>query len=224
MLHKADSGSLAAARHQMVEQQVRTLDVTNDRVLDVLHALPRDRFAPARFRELAYADTQIPLAHGECMLSPAVEGRLLQALELESEDRVLDVGTGSGYLAAALSRLAGEVLSVDLHEDFVAAARERLATMGIGNVSVEQRDIAAAGLPDGPFDAIAITASLPAFDEALLGSLKPGGRLFVVTGDDPVMEALLVVRGNSDDWHRTSLFETSLPRLRNLPEPPAFTF
>lgn len=224
MLHESDPSDPATARQQMVAQQVRTSDVTDDRVLAVLEDLPREAFVPAAYRHTAYADTRIPLPHGECMLSPAVEGQLLQALELEPEDSVLEVGTGSGFLTAALARLCGKVLSVDLHDDFVTSAGKRLADLGIGNVSLAVHDVATAGLPDGTFDAIVISGSMPAFDEAMLGSLKPGGRLFVVCGDEPIMEAQLIVRGTSDDWHRTSLFETVLPRLRNLVEPSGFSF
>jgi protein-L-isoaspartate(D-aspartate) O-methyltransferase len=211
-------------RRQMVEQQIRTCDVSDVLLLDTLEQLPRERFVPDAFRQLAYADTEIPLPHGECMMRPSVEGQLLQALELEAEDRVLEIGTGSAYLTACLSRLAGEVLSVDLHADFLDRAGKLLDELQIRNVTLQQRDVVREAYPDGRFDVVAITGSMPTLDERLLQHLEPGGRLFVVTGAAPIMEAQLVLRGADDSWHRSSLFETLLPRLRNIEEPPAFAF
>lgn len=213
-----------AVRRQMVEQQIRTSDVTEIPLLKILEELPREQFVPDAFRLLAYADTEIPLPHGECMMRPSVEGQLLQALELEAEDRVLEVGTGSGYLTAALARLAGHVLSVDLHQDFLERARTVLDELEICNVELQQRDIIGNGLPDGRFDAIAITGSMPALDETFLQHLEPGGRLFVITGDAPVMVAELITQGSDSSWHRSSLFETWLPRLQHIREPSAFRF
>lgn len=211
------------ARQQMVEQQIRTWDVTENRILDVVAALPRERFVPPGLERLAYADTSLPLAHGERMMAPSVEGRLLQALEIEPEDEVLEIGTGSGYLAACLASLARHVVSVDLHSDFLRDAGQVFADLGIDNVALQQHDVAA-GMPEGQYDAIAVTGSVAAFDPAWADSLKPGGRLFVVTGDDPVMDALLVVRGDDGALHKRSLFETSLKRLQNVGEPSRFRF
>ncbi len=213
-----------AIRRQMVEQQIRTCDVTEVSLLRVLEQLPRERFVPDAYRQLAYADTEIPLAHGECMMRPSVEGQLLQALELEAEDRVLEVGTGSGYLTAALACLAGQVLSVDLHQDFLERAGAVLDELDISNVELQQRDVVSDGLADGKFDVIAITGSMPILDETYLQHLEPGGRLFVITGNAPIMVADLILHGSDGSWHRSSLFETYLPRLQHISEPSEFRF
>lgn len=211
------------ARRLMVEQQIRAWEVTDARVLSLFGAVSRDEFVPPAFRQLAFADCSIPLGHGEVMMVPSVEGRLVQALDLSPEDRVLEVGTGSGYLTACLAKLAGHVDSIDIHRDFVTDAQARLADHGIDNVSLSVMD-ACAELPEGPFDAIAVTGSLPVLDQRYIDALEPGGRLFIVTGDEPIMEAQLVVRGADGMWQSTALFETALARLQNAPEPTGFSF
>lgn len=213
-----------AARLQMVEQQIRTWDVRAAPLLNLLGELPRHRFVPREFADLAYADTEIPLAHGELMMRPAVEGRLLQALAIGSQDRILEIGTGSAYLTACMACLGGEVVSVDLQADFVESAKALLAELAITNVALQQRDAIQQGFPEGEFDAIVVTGSLPRIDRGWLKSLKADGRLFVVTGEAPSMEAKLVVRDQNADWTETSLFETWLPRLRHVAEPSSFTF
>ena len=210
------------ARRQMVEQQVRVWDVTDTAVLETLGEVERERFLPAGFADVAYADTEIPLGHGQVMLRPVIEGRLLQALAPRPTDRALDVGTGSGYLAACLSRLCREVSSIDLFDKFVGDATERLARAGIRNVEASCMD-ATAELPAGEFDVIAVSSSMPHVDERLPRALGDGGRLFVVEGTPPVMNALLITR-RGDEWQRQSLFETSIPPLLNLPEEPVFSF
>lgn len=211
------------ARRLMVEQQIRAWEVTDTRVLGLFGTISRDEFVPPAFRQLAFADCSIPLGHGEVMMVPSVEGRLVQALDLKPEDRVLEVGTGSGYLAACLAKLAGRVDSIDIHRDFVTDAGARLTDHGIDNVSLSVMD-ACAELPEGPFDAIAVTGSLPVLDQRYIDALAPGGRLFIVTGDEPIMEAQLIVRGADGTWQSTSLFETALARLQNAPEPTGFSF
>lgn len=211
------------AQRQMVEQQIRTWAVTNDRVLELFSTLPREQFVPSSFRQLAFADCAIPIGHGERMMVPAVEGRLIQALDPQRDETVLEIGTGTGYLTACLARLAGHVESIDIHQDFATAAAARLADFGIENVSISVMD-ACRELPTGAFDVIAVTGSLPALDQRYIDALKPGGRLFIVTGFAPVMNAERVVRGNDETWHATSLFETSLGRLQNADEPNGFSF
>ena len=211
------------ARSQMVMQQVRGWDVFDADVLKVLGDIPRERFVPAAFTSLAFAETQIPLGHGQFMMAPTVEGRLLQALKLLPMEDVLEIGTGSGFLAACLGRLAGSVTTIDIVPEFTSTAAEKLAREGIRNVTAETMD-AAKVLPEGPFDAIAMTASLPMVDPRFLEPLKPGGRLFVVVGDPPAMEARLVVRGTDGQSEVTSLFETSLRPLLHAARPPAFRF
>ena len=213
-----------AARLQMVEQQIRTWDVFAAPLLNLMNDLPRHRFVPAGLEALAYADTEVPLGHGELMMRPALEGRLLQALEIEAEDRILEVGTGSGYLTACLATLGAEVVSVDLYDDFIESASARLDDLAITNVSLHQRDAVRDGLPEGTFDAIVVTGSLPRLDKQLLKSLRPGGRLFVVVGEAPIMDAQIVVLGDGAEWTRSSLFETLLPRLRHVEPPPKFSF
>lgn len=211
------------ARRQMVEQQVRAWEVSDPRVLEVLGELPREEFVPAGYESLAFADTAIPLPHGQRMLTPTVEGRLLQSLDLSAADEVLEIGTGSGFLTACLARLAGNVTSVDIFADLVEAADARLKGLDIGTVRLQQMD-AMQALPAGRFDAIAVGGSMPVFDRRLFDVLKPGGRLFVVVGTAPVMDARLVTRAEGDQPRVTSLFETSVPPLINAPAAPAFTF
>jgi len=207
----------------MVQQQLRTWDVHEASVLGVFEELSRADFVPSAFTQLAYADTEIPLKHGQKMMKPIVEGRLLQALELSRNHSVLEIGTGSGYLTACLALLAGSVFSIDYYEDLVTQATQRLSNLGLDSVTIECMD-ALAELPDGQFDAIAVTGSLPRPDQRLLAALKPGGRMFVVTGDSPVMSAELVTRGNGEEWQATSLFETDIAPLLNVKATPEFSF
>ncbi|HSC47621.1 MAG TPA: protein-L-isoaspartate O-methyltransferase [Gammaproteobacteria bacterium] len=214
---------MQSARNQMVQQQVRAWDVLDLRVLTVLENLPREQFVPPRLRNLAYADTNIPLGHGEVMMTPKLEGRVLQALNPQSSESALEVGTGSGFLAACLSKLAGEVLSLEIHPDFTAAAGRTLNGLGLRNVKLETRDgTQLEGLQR--FDVIAVTGSLPVYDRVYQEHLQVGGRLFVIVGRSPVMEALLVTRVAEDAWSRESLFETDLPALQNAPAPRSFQF
>ncbi|HYW03242.1 MAG TPA: protein-L-isoaspartate O-methyltransferase [Gammaproteobacteria bacterium] len=213
------------ARRNMISQQVRAWEVLNQRVLEMLEQMPRERFTPERYRTLAYSDTQIPLAHGEVMMEPKVEGRLLQALDIQPGDRVLEIGTGTGYLTACLANLAGSVHSVEIHEDFLDPAAGRLRELGIENVTLDSED-AARGFsdPDRRFDAIAVTGSLPTLHYGFHRSLEIGGRLFVIVGTQPIMEALLITRMGEQEWSTESLFETDLPALRNLEAPSDFSF
>lgn len=211
------------ARLQMVNQQVRGWNVYDENVLAMLRDLPRDHFVPAGYTSVAFADIAIPLGHGEHMMTPTIEGRLLQALGLTGEENVLEIGTGSGFMTACLARLAAHVTSIDIHDDFIESARDKLETAGIRNVDVMQMD-AIQELPDGPFDAIAVTGSLQTFDPRFVEALSRHGRLFVVVGDGPAMEAKLIERTNDHDWHTVSLFETSLAPLVHGALPPQFSF
>ena len=213
----------AKAREFMVEQQVRPWDVLDPRVLDALAALPRDAFVPAAHRALAYADVALPLAHGEVMMKPVVEGRTLQALALDPADEVLEIGTGSGFLSACLGRLAREVVSLERHADLADAARARLADTGLGgNVRVETAD-AFEWNTERRFDAVCVTGAVDAIPARFLQWLRPDGRLFVVRGRAPVMEAVLV-RNGVNAPRIESLFETDLPYLAGAAPAPAFTF
>ena len=210
------------ARFNMVEQQVRPWEVLDQAVLDRLAGVPRERFVPEDYRGLAYADTRIPLGDGDVMMPPREEGRLLQALSLGVGDHVLEVGTGSGYLAALAAGLARRVTTVEIVATRKAHAERKLAQFG--NVEVVEGDAVRGWAPAAPYDAIAVTGSLPMIDDAFLRQLKPGGRLFVVVGDPPAMEARLVTRTGAQDWATESLFETVLPPLVGAVRPNQFEF
>lgn len=212
------------ARFNMIEQQVRPWDVLDQHVLDTMKTIPREHFVPERYRSLAFADTNIPLGHEQVMMAPKLEGRLLQALALAPGDRILEIGTGSGYLTACLAKLAGRVHSVDIHADFVEQARSKLAQHGIANVTLEVADAASGWSSSDGFDAIAVTGSLPVLHQGFHHALKPGGRLFVIAGKPPIMQALLITRVREQEWNQESLFETALPALVNAPQPEAFKF
>jgi len=211
------------AREQMIDQQIRAWDVLQPRVLRILGEIPRERFVPDAWSSLAFADTEIPLAHGENMMAPKVEGRLLQALEIEPGDRVLEVGTGTGFLTACLARLGEHVVSVDCYSDFGATAGDRLRESDIVNTELLTMD-AMQELPAGEFDAIAVTGSVPRFEQRFADALAMDGRLFLVVGEAPVMEALLITRTGENEWSRESLFETVLKPLRNATPPSGFRF
>ena len=211
------------ARQQMVNQQVRGWNVYDEQVLAALAEVPRERFVPARFETLAFADTEIAIGHGQHMMTPTVEGRVLQALGLKGHERVLEVGTGSGFLTACLATLAARVTSIDIYEDFLERAAQDLDACDIDNVELLQMD-AMQELPEGGFDAIAVTGSLQVFAPRFVSALDDQGKLFVVTGDPPAMQAKLVERVADNDWHTVSLFETSLTPLVNAALPQQFAF
>jgi protein-L-isoaspartate(D-aspartate) O-methyltransferase len=211
------------ARQQMVEHQVRTSDVFDPTVLNVLGTVPREQFVAAGFESLAFADTELPIGHAQLMMTPQVEGKLLQSLAVLPSDSVLEIGTGSGFLTACLARLARSVTSIDIYDDFLAAARANLADCGISNFELGNMD-ATTALPAGEFDVIAVCGSIEVFDQRYAAALRPGGRLFVVIGAAPSMEALLVHRIDADNWQTTSLFETELDALINGTLPPQFSF
>ncbi len=211
------------ARHNMIEQQIRPWDVLDQRVLDVLAQIPREDFVPERYRNLAFSDIAIPLGHGEVMLKPNVEGRILQALALQPTDRVLEIGSGSGYLTAGLARQAASVTSVDIIPNFIEAARRKLKAHGFDNVALHTGD-ASHGWGEHRYHAIAVTGSVATIAEVWRQSLSVGGRLFIVVGQPPIMEALLITRVGEQEWVRESLFDTELPPLRHAAPVKAFEF
>lgn len=204
----------------MVEQQVRPWDVLDPRLLDVLATLPRESFVPGAQRSLAYADLPLPLPHGGFMFKPVVAGRALQALALQPGDTVLEIGTGSGYLTACMARLAREVVSLERHADLAAAARDVLAAQALRNVEVVHAD-AFEYAPTRRFDAICVGGAVDAVPQRFLEWLQPGGRMFVVRGRAPAMEAVLV-RQDAGGPRIESLFETDLPYLVGAAPVPAF--
>lgn len=213
----------AALREQMVDQQVRAGDVLDDRVLDAMLGIRREVFAPEAYRQVAYADAPIPLPHGQKMLPPIVHGRILQALATNPEEVALIVGTGSGYLAACLGKLASRVRAIEIFPELVELTRANLLTVAVNNVGVEVGD----GMQlseEGAYDVVAVTGSLPLYDERFQRALRIGGRLFVVVGQSPIMEAWKVTRVGEREWQRESLFETVIDPLINAPQPPKFVF
>lgn len=212
------------ARFNMVEQQIRPWDVLDTAVLDLLFEVKRERFVPEACRGLAFADLEIPLAHGESMMSPKLEARIVQELGVKPGDAVYEVGTGSGYLTALLAKLARHVTSAEIHPDLLSRAKANLAAAGIGNVTLLEGDSARAPLAESAFDVIAITGSLPVIPQAFLDRLNVGGRLFAVVGDAPVMKAVVVRQPAAGSFQHTELFETLLKPLVNAPQPPRFRF
>jgi protein-L-isoaspartate(D-aspartate) O-methyltransferase len=200
------------ARQNMVSNQVRTWEVLDARVLDVLAALRREDFVPATCRDMAYADLELPLGHGETMMKPVVEGRMLQALELTASDRVLEIGTGSGFISACLSRLAGHVTSLDIHADFTTSARSALRAAQCDNVELITAEAVREFAPAQRYDAIAVTGAVATLPQRWLGWLNPGGRLFVVQGQAPAMQAMLL---RADSGSSEILFETDLAYLQH---------
>lgn len=208
----------------MTFQQVRAWSVLDEQVLDVFERLPRELFVPEAWKGAAYGDLPIPLADGQHMLVPSVAGRLLQALALKRSDRVLEIGTGSGYVTACLAMLATHVLSLEIRPALATAARRNLAAAAIGNAEVEEADAFAWEGGSPRFDAIVITGSMPVYDPRFEAWLKPGGRLFAIAGSAPVMEAMLVRLDASGTPRRLGLFETVVDPLDHAPTVARFTF
>jgi protein-L-isoaspartate(D-aspartate) O-methyltransferase len=211
------------AREQMVEQQVRAWDVLDERVLAVMRRVPRERFVPEKQRFLAFADLPIALAHGEHMLRPSVVGRLLQALDLSGSEHVLEVGTGSGFVTACLAATSQAVRSVEIFPDLADRARANLAGLNVANAHVVNDDALLIS-QDTRYEAIALTASLPEYDERWERQLAIGGRLFVVVGEAPIMEARLVRRLSEEAWTSETVFETIVDPMRNARRPEEFSF
>lgn len=199
------------ARHAMIEQQVRPWDIVDLQVLAAMSAVPRENFVPAAYRDLAFADTELPIGHGETMFKPVLEGRMLQGLKLQPNDEVLEIGTGTGFITACLASLCRSLVTVDLHADFIANAKNRLAALDLNNVRYEQAD-ALAFNPDQQFDAIAVTGAVTDVSQVFLDWLRPGGRLFIIHGQSPAQEAVCLTR-STQGFDTESLFETDIPYL-----------
>lgn len=212
------------ARLNMIEQQIRTWEVLDQRVLDLIERIHREDFVPEEFRRLALADIQIPLDHGQYALTPKMEARILQTLDLRSDDKVLEVGTGCAYLTALLAAMAGQVISVDLHPDFTRQAAAKLARHGLHHVTLETGDAAHGWSKDAPYDAIVVTGSVPMLESCWQEQLKINGRLFITVGTAPVMEAMLLTRSGEQEWTRETLFETDIPPLAGVRPVAQFRF
>jgi len=213
----------ADVREQMIEQQVRAWDVLDGRVLEILRKVPRDQFTPDQQRFRAYADAEVPLPHDQHMLRPSVVGRLLQALELTGKEHVLEIGTGSGFITACLRTAAAQVRSLEIYPSLAEMARRNLDSLSMRDVDVVTADAMEVNTGNR-YGAIAVTASLPVYDGRFEQQLEIGGRLFIVVGEAPVMDARLIRRTGETSWSSESLFETVIDPLVNARRPPEFSF
>ena len=220
--------NLEQARHNMIEQQIRPWDVLDNDVLQTLVAVRREAFVPAAYQSLAFVDTEIPLPCGQNMLSPKVEARLLQEAKLTGRERVLEIGAGSGYMAALLARHADHVVTVEIEPELKELAERNLKAYGVTNVTVEAGDGARGwaghGKQSAPYDVILLSGSVPVLPEALLTQVRVGGRILAVVGDAPAMSACLVTRTADGAWDTQKLFETSIKPLKNAARPSSFRF
>ena len=212
------------ARANMVEQQIRPWDVLDQRVLDIITEVPREHFVSDEYLGVAYADSNIPLGHGESMMAPKLEARMIQALNIENDEHVLEVGTGSGYVAALMSRLARRVTSVEIYPAFLQTAEKRLQKHGYTNVECLEGDGCRGWAENAPYDVIALTGSLASLDPIFESQLSIGGRLFAVIGDSPIMNAELITRTDENTYTRETLFETDLKPLVGAEAVKAFNF
>lgn len=215
--------NIEQARFNMIEQQIRPWDVLDPQVLDLLFVVKRENFTPPAYRSLAFADMELPLGDGQCMLTPKVEAKLLQELDLRKTDKVLEIGTGSGYMAALLAARAEHVITVECRPALAELARQNLAAAGVANVTVETGNGAAGWPARGPYDAIVVSGSLPTLPEALLKQLRVGGRLAAIVGEAPVMEAVLVTCTGEGVFNSVNLFETVIAPLDGFAPKPSFS-
>ncbi|MEN3371406.1 protein-L-isoaspartate O-methyltransferase [Dechloromonas sp. ZS-1] len=216
--------NIEQARFNMIEQQIRPWDVLDPQVLDLLFVVKREDFVPAAYRNLAFADMEIPIGDNQAMLAPKIEAKLLQELSLKKTDKVLEIGTGSGYMAALLAGRADHVVSVESRPELAAQARQNLDNAGVRNVTIEIGDGSQGWSARGPYDAIVVSASLPTLPAALLKQLRVGGRLAVIVGDAPVMQAQLITCTAEGTYNTVNLFETVVPPLDNATAKTAFSF
>lgn len=216
--------NIESARHNMVVNQIRAGSVLDDRILELVGRGPRQDFVPDALRNLAFVDMQIPLGHGEVMMAPLVEARLLQALAIKPTDKILEIGTGSGYMTWLLAQLGAKVHSVEIRAEFTDRASGRLAAHGARTVELEIGDGARGWDKHAPYDVILVTGSLPMQPDGFKKSLAVGGRLIAIVGQSPAMEARLITRITESGFDTRSLFETDLPALKNVLAPSAFAF
>jgi len=212
------------ARFNMVEQQIRPWEVLDQDVLDLLYVVPREEFVPEACRTLAFTDMEIPIGEGETMWAPKIEARALQELAVRKADRVLEVGTGSGYLTALLAHRAAHVFSVEIKPALAAFGKRNLERHGVDNMTLELGDAAHGWLPHAPYDVIVLTGSTPLLPKSLLEQLAPGGRLFAVVGDPPIMTAQVITCVAPGAYRTAELFDTVLAPLVNAEQPPRFRF
>jgi protein-L-isoaspartate(D-aspartate) O-methyltransferase len=216
--------NIEQARFNMVEQQIRPWEVLDQEVLDLLFVVKREEFVPPAYRSLAFADLEIPLGHGQSMWAPKIEAKVLQELQVRKSDRVLEIGSGSGHMAALLAARADQVYTVEILPELAQMARANLARAGVNNATVEQGDGARGWSAHAPYDVIVITGSVPVLPEEFLRQLKVGARLFAFVGEAPVMGARLVTCVAEGDYQTVTLFESNVAPLLNAPQPERFVF
>jgi protein-L-isoaspartate(D-aspartate) O-methyltransferase len=216
--------NLEKARLNMVESQIRTWEVLDQTVLDLLLTVKREEFVPEKYRDLSFADLEIPIGHGEVMLAPKIEARMIQELDVRKTDKILEIGTGSGYVTALLASLGGQVVTVERIGEFSLAASRRLAGHGIQNAQLHTGDGSEGWSAQMPYDVILLTGSVPALSESFKQQLAVGGRLLAVVGESPVMVAKLITRVSEHAFNSVGLFETAIPPLRNVKQPERFVF
>ena len=216
--------NIEQARFNMIEQQIRPWNVLDQEVLDLLHVVKREEFVPAAYQNLAFADVEIPLPGGEAMLNPKVEARILQELNLKKHENVLEIGAGSGYMAALMAHRARHVTTVEISPEIKALAEQNIARAGIGNVTVVEGNGAAGWDQGGPFDAIVISGGVESIPETFLKAVKVGGRVAAIVGRSPAMSAVIVTRVSDSGYDTVKLFETNVKPLSGAPAVSRFTF
>ncbi|HLO61625.1 MAG TPA: protein-L-isoaspartate O-methyltransferase [Azonexus sp.] len=216
--------NIEQARFNMIEQQIRPWDVLDPQVLDLLFVVKREDFVPAAYRNLAFADMEIPIGSGQVMLAPKIEAKMMQELGIKKTDKVLEIGTGSGYMAALLAARADHVVTVECRPEIAAAAKANLERAGVANVTIEVGNGIDGWAQRGPYDAIVVSGSLPTVSPSLLKQLRVGGRLAVITGEAPVMEAQLITCTGDGVYNTVNLFETVVPALDGADAKDRFSF
>lgn len=216
--------NIEQARFNMIEQQIRPWNVLDTEILDLLHVVKREQFVPAAYQNLAFADVEIPLPGGEAMFAPKIEARLMEELKVRKHETVLEIGTGSGYMAALLAHRAAKVTTVEINPESVELAKKNLARAGVTNVTVEQGNGVVEFGKGAPYDVIVISGALEVVPEELLKQVKPGGRIAAIVGQPPVMEASIITRTGDNAWSTVKVFETNVKYLTGAPVPSHFQF
>jgi len=213
------------ARFNMIEQQIRPAEVLDPKVLDVIAATPREQFVPPEYQSLAFSDSNIPIGGGQEMMKPIMEARILQALSIQKTDKILEIGTGSGYFTALLAKLGKEIISIEIDPELSKYAEAKLTELELSeNITLAVGDAAEGWTNSAPYDVIAVTGSMPILSEALKSQLTLGGRLLAIVGSEPVMSVLLLTRIGEDQWNEEALFETVSSPLKNTQQPQKFVF
>jgi len=215
---------LQQARLNMIEQQIRPWEVLDQKVLNLLNEIYREEFIPDAYQDLCFADTRLPIGHEQTTMTPKIEARLLQSLTINPEDSVLEIGTGCGYLTALLAKSAKHVKSIDIFPDFIDSVKAKIAKTELTNIELENCDAYSIFEQSAKYDVIVLTASLPTMDDRFLNLLNDGGRLFVIIGESPVMEACVFTRQSDSSWSQESIFETDLPALIGAEHKETFKF